>query len=180
MSYCKFGADSDVYLYSSTQHPDSAHIKSDVWVLLAGAGEQQPEMLPTPRAAYDRLLSLRSEGKRVPEAALERLQEEMSARRRKIVRISPQLLYELLTPSPAVQMRCTKGLPANATFIGMTYDLERDCYGLCFESDEREPVPFNEFLPTQDVRYARFRLAPFLDKAASMLADAPESPERDA
>lgn len=68
MSYCKFGPDSDVYLYPSTQYPDN----TPCWMLLTAA-EEQPETLFSRRAVYDRLVALRNEGKRIPDAALERL-----------------------------------------------------------------------------------------------------------
>lgn len=174
MSYCKFGPDSDISLYAATQDPDN----TPCWVLLTSA-EEQPETFLSRQEVYDRLLTLRDEGRRVPDVALDRLQREMSERRRKIVRITPQLLYEILAPGPAVHMRCTRGIPANATFIGMSYDLASDCYNLCFESSEWDPVPYGERLPLQEVWYRRLRLAPLLDRAASMLADMPASPERD-
>lgn len=72
MSYCKFGPDSDVYLYSSTHYPDN----TPCWALMIDSA-LEPETLFSRQAALDRLLALRNEGRRVPDAALERLQGEM-------------------------------------------------------------------------------------------------------
>ena len=100
-------------------------------------------------------------------------------RRRKLVRIAPELLYALLTSGPVMHVQCTEGLPEGATYIGMSYDIQRDCYSLCFESDVWEPVPFGWELPTQNVQYRRWELRPLFDQAAVWVSEMPQTVERD-
>lgn len=79
---------------------------------------------------------------------------DKDARRRKIVPIAPELLFQLFTEGHEIHARCNQGLPNDARFIFITQDYQRDMFGLCFESDEWEPVPFGEMLPTYMVLWS--------------------------
>jgi hypothetical protein len=76
-------------------------------------------------------------------------------RRRKIVPISPALLYELFTVGTTLHITCTEGLPAGARFVGHDYDVLRDRHFLVFEADEWELILEAERLPTLNVAYLR-------------------------
>lgn len=74
MSYCRFGSDSDIYLYSSTYRDGSA-----VWVLMYGRQSGVcTEEITSRKGVYDRLLTLRTQGLVIPDRALDRLQHEMT------------------------------------------------------------------------------------------------------
>ena len=75
--------------------------------------------------------------------------------RRKVVRISPLLLHDMLTVGTAVCIQCTEGLPVDAEFIGMSYDSARDCYALCFQSASWQLVSYGEQLPEQRITFTR-------------------------
>ena len=95
----------------------------------------------------------------------------MNERRRKIVPISPLLLFDLFATSDrAMTIRCTEGLPADARFIGHGYDMQRDMHYLVFESDVWEPVPEFELLPVFVPQFTRYTLAPLLEQAAELIA----------
>ena len=78
------------------------------------------------------------------------------ARRRKAIQISPDLLHGFLTIGPARYIQCVEGLPENARFI--------------FESDDWEPVPFGQILPTLRIQHRSFHVLPLLERAEMLLA----------
>lgn len=180
MSYCKFGPDSDVYVYPSTHYPDNM----PCWVLMLDAA-QEPEILFSRQEIYDRLIALRGEGRRMPDTALERLQQEMEdearnkkmsepvknkERRYKVVYIHPTLLCDLFAAGPPTYTQCIEGLPPDARFVTQHYDLQRDAHGLIFESDTWEPVPFGETLPVHRVTYRLFNVLSLLEQAETLIS----------
>lgn len=84
MSYCRFGPDSDVYVYPSTWYIDN----TPCWGLMT-TPDQYPETLFSRQVIYDRLIALRNEGRRVPDAALERLRQEMKTEADNKVVVAP-------------------------------------------------------------------------------------------
>ncbi len=94
----------------------------------------------------------------------------MNKRRRKIVPISPELLYDLFTVGAPIYYQCIEGLPTGARFIAHDYDPLRDVHYLVFEADEWEPVPFNQMLPELTCRLCAFHVAPLLEQAEMLIA----------
>ncbi len=94
----------------------------------------------------------------------------MNERRRKLVRVSRLLAQDMLwTNGQTIHVKCTKGLPANATFIGMTYDHMRDIYFFCYQSVEWEEVPNYMMLPEFDLEFTNLYVAPFLEQAEALI-----------
>ncbi len=96
----------------------------------------------------------------------------MNERRRKLVRVSRLLAQDMLWSNGSiVHVKCTKGLPADATFIGMTYDHMRDIYFFCYQSPEWEEVPDYMMLPEFDLEFTNLYVAPFLEQAEKLIED---------
>lgn len=95
----------------------------------------------------------------------------MNERRRKIIPISPMLLYDLLTQSDrAITIRCEEGLPADARFVGHGVDYQRDMHYLIFESDEWEPAAEFEMLPVLTPQFRRYNVRTLLEQAAELIS----------
>ncbi len=69
MSYCRYGEDSDVYLFQS-----SAGYECMV------SGGQTGFVVKTPTEALRKLLSLRNSGLKVPQGGIDRLEREIAAK----------------------------------------------------------------------------------------------------
>lgn len=91
-------------------------------------------------------------------------------RRYKLILITPELLYSLLTVGPPTYIQCIEGLPPDARFITQRYDLQRDAHGLVFESGTWEPVPFGQELSIQRVTYRSFSTLSLLEQAESLIS----------
>lgn len=94
---------------------------------------------------------------------------EAKERRYKAVLITPDLLYTLMTVGTPIYIQCVEGLPKDARFITQAYDILRDVHSLIFESDEWEPVPFGEIVPTQRVAHRQFHILSLLERAESLI-----------
>lgn len=100
-------------------------------------------------------------------------------RKRKLVLMSSVFLHDWMSVGPAYQVQCVEGLPNDARFVGMSYDYQRDLYGLCFESETWEPIPLGQMLPTINPRYRLWQLQPLFDQAAAWITELPRTKERD-
>lgn len=89
----------------------------------------------------------------------------MNERRRKLVPVSPDFLYEMFTQGNTIHAKCTRGLPNDARFIGISYDPQRDVYYLCFEAAEWEPVALGLMLPELNVQYTSIHITSLLERA---------------
>jgi hypothetical protein len=95
----------------------------------------------------------------------------VNERRRKLVPVSA-IFAQMIGPATdtVTHTKCTEGLPADATFIGLTYDHMRDAYYFCYQSAEWDEVPLGEMLPTFAPRFMKFNVAPFLEQAEKLIA----------
>ena len=94
---------------------------------------------------------------------------ESIKRRRKILQITPQLLHMILTKGNRIDAVCTDGIPDDARFMGIVMDYQRDCYGLCFESDSWEHVPFGQMLPELLCTYIGIHTDALLQRAEEII-----------
>ena len=94
----------------------------------------------------------------------------MNARRRKLIRVSRLLAQDMLwSEGTVVHIKCTKGLPADAVFISLTYDHMRDVYFFCYQSADWEPIPDNQVLPELDLEFTNLYVGSFLERAAELI-----------
>jgi hypothetical protein len=70
LSYCRWGVNSDLYVYGS----DAG------WNILGEIGNHI-QILPTPAACRDRLIELRADGYKVPQRAIDMLETEANERK---------------------------------------------------------------------------------------------------
>ena len=94
----------------------------------------------------------------------------MNERRRKLVPVSAIFFHSQKPISGEVMhIKCIEGLPADATFISLTYDHIRDVYYFCYQSAEWDEVPLNEMLPIFTPRFMGLHVAPFLEQAEKLI-----------
>jgi hypothetical protein len=95
---------------------------------------------------------------------------EMNERRRKLVPVSAIFAQSITAHTGDVMhIKCTNGLPSDATYIGMTYDHLRDVYFFCYQSTEWEEVPDSEMLPIFTPLFMKLNAAPFLNEAERII-----------
>ncbi len=94
----------------------------------------------------------------------------MNERRRKLVPVSGFFVHERVPHTgDVVHSKCVEGLPADATFIGLTYDHLRDVYYFCYQSAEWEETPDGMALPMFNPRFINLHVAPFLEQAERLI-----------
>ena len=95
----------------------------------------------------------------------------MNERRRKLVPVSSIFLMQQVWAytGAITHVKCTDGLPADATFIGLTYDHMRNVYYFCYQSAEWDEIPDNQMLPTFSPTFTNLHAAPFLDEAERII-----------
>lgn len=71
MSYCRFGDDSDVYLFCGSKY--------EMHVSRTSNSAPESYIFDTPDEVLNKLLDLRDEGVKIPDYALKRLQYEVNA-----------------------------------------------------------------------------------------------------
>lgn len=95
----------------------------------------------------------------------------MNERRRKLVVVSRLLAQDVLWQTDqVVHMKCTRGLPPDALFIGMTYDHMRDVYYFCYQSATWDEVSDGAMLPIVEVQFTNLYVGAFLERAAALLS----------
>ena len=72
MAYCRFGNDSDIYMYSSITGGYVFHITDKNCLNKKGIDF----IVPTAKEAFHRLLRLKTQGFKVPDYTIERMQKE--------------------------------------------------------------------------------------------------------
>ena len=96
----------------------------------------------------------------------------MNERRRKLVPVSSVfIVQQAWNTGTVIHVKCVEGLPADATFIGLTYDHMRDVYYFCYQSAEWDEVPDGMMLPTFSPTFTNLYVAPFLEQAEGIIAD---------
>ncbi len=95
----------------------------------------------------------------------------MNERRRKLVPVSSIFLMQQVWAytGAITHVKCTDGLPADAMFIGLTYDHMRDVYYFCYQSAEWDEVPDGVMLPTFSPTFINLYAAPFLEQAERLI-----------
>ncbi len=94
----------------------------------------------------------------------------MNERRRKLVPVSGIFMHEGAPHTgDVVHFKCTEGLPADATFIGLTYDYMRDMYYFCYQSSEWDETPDGMMLSLLNPQYINLHVAPFLEQAEKLI-----------
>ena len=94
----------------------------------------------------------------------------MNERRRKLVPVSSVfIMQQAWNTGTVVHAKCTEGLPADASFIGLTYDFQRDIYYFCYQSAEWEEIPDGTMLPTFSPTFTNLYVAPFLEQAEKLI-----------
>ena len=95
----------------------------------------------------------------------------MNERRRKLIPVSSIFLVQQAWAHTGLFMhvKCTDGLPDDATFIGLTYDHMRDVYYFCYQSAEWDEVPDGMMLPTFTPTFTNLYVAPFLEQAEKLI-----------
>ena len=66
-------------------------------------------------------------------------------------------------------VKCTDGLPADAMFVGLTYDHMRDTYYFCYQSAEWDEVPDGTMLPVFSPTFTNLCTVPLLDQAERLI-----------
>jgi len=95
----------------------------------------------------------------------------MNERRRRLIPVSSIFLMQQTWAhtGEVTHVKCTAGLPPDATFVGLTYDHMRDVYYFCYQSAEWDEVPDYQMLPTFSPMFVNFNVAPFLERAEKIL-----------
>ena len=94
----------------------------------------------------------------------------MNERRRKLVPVSAIfVMQQAWITGTIVHAKCTEGLPADASFIGLTYDHMRDVYYFCYQSAEWDEIPDGMMLPTFSPTFTNLDVAPFLEQAEKLI-----------
>ena len=95
---------------------------------------------------------------------------EMNERRRKLIPVSRFLMQQAWAHTgEVIHVKCTDGLPADATLISLTYDHMRDVYFFCYQSSEWEEVPDYEMLPTFVPTFTNLYVGKLLEKAEQII-----------
>lgn len=94
----------------------------------------------------------------------------MNERRRKLIPVSSIFMHDGMPhTNDVVHFKCTEGLPADALFIGLTYDHMRDVYYFCYQSAEWDEVPDGLFLPIFKLTFMNMYVATFLDQSERLI-----------
>ncbi len=94
----------------------------------------------------------------------------MNERRRKLIPVSRLFAIDMLWYTGEIaHFKCTDGLPADATFIGLTYDHMRDVYYFCYQSAEWDEVPEGVQLPTFSPTFTKLYSDPLLEQAEKFI-----------
>lgn len=96
----------------------------------------------------------------------------MNERRRKLVPVSAIFAHIMgARAGDVTHLKCIDGLPADAIYIGLTYDHMRDVYYFCYQSAEWDEIPLGEMLPTFTPQFMGLHVAPFLEEAERLIKD---------
>ncbi len=94
----------------------------------------------------------------------------MNERRRKLIPVRDILfMQQHWHTGDIVHAKCTDGLPADAAFIGLTYDHMRDTYYFCYQSAEWDEVPDGMMLPIFSPAFTNLYVASFLGQAEALI-----------
>ena len=108
----------------------------------------------------------------------------MNERRRKLVPATPMFMHDGMPHTgDVIHFKCVDGIPADATFIGLTYDHMRDTYYFCYQSAEWDEVPDGMMLPVFYPTFTKLEVAPFLERAEKLIdaySDYPDAAENGA
>ena len=109
----------------------------------------------------------------------------MNERRRKLIPVSSIFFMQQVWghTGAITHIKCTDGLPADATFIGLVYDHMRDVYYFCYQSAEWDEVPDGMMLPVFYPTFMKLEVAPFLERAEKLIdaySDYPDAAENGA